>query len=52
MDQDYIFTVIGKLYFDVLNAQQALEAMGKKIEEKDKIIKELQQKEILGNNES
>lgn len=52
MDQDFIFTIIGKLYFDAVSAQQAIETLKNKIIEKDKTIQELKNKEILGNNES
>jgi hypothetical protein len=52
MDKDYIFTVIGKLYFDIISAQQAIESLQEQNKEKDKIIQELRAKELIGNNES
>ena len=52
MDKDYIFTVIGKLYFDIIGAQQAIESLQEQNKEKDKIIQELRAKELIGNNES
>tara|TARA_B100000902_G_C27006741_1_gene762627 strand:- start:270 stop:461 length:192 start_codon:yes stop_codon:yes gene_type:complete len=51
MDQDYIFTIIGKLYFDIINAQRGIEDLQSKLKEKDRIIQELESSRILGNNE-
>lgn len=51
MDQDYIFTIIGKLYFDILNSQRGIEELQEKLKQKDKIIQELESSKILGNNE-
>lgn len=52
MDKEYIFTVIGKLYFDALNAQQVIEKLQEKLQEQDRLLQELRAKELIGNNES
>ena len=51
MDQDYIFTIIGKLYIDITNAQKIIEGLQMKLKEKDKIIQDYQHKESLGHAE-
>lgn len=35
MDQEALFALVGKLYIDVVNAQHIIEALQKKLQEKD-----------------
>ena len=35
MDQEGMFTLIGKLYVDIVNAQRIIEALQKKLQEKE-----------------
>lgn len=41
MDPEQLFTIIGKLYADIVNAQKIIELLQQKLQEKDKEILEL-----------
>jgi hypothetical protein len=36
VDQEALFSLIGKMYVDIVNAQRIIEALQKKIQDKDK----------------
>lgn len=40
-NNEYVFTIIGKLYTDIHNAQRIIEALQNKLKEKDQEITEL-----------
>lgn len=42
MDSEKLFTIIGKLYIDIVNSQNVIELLHKKLQEKDKQILELE----------
>lgn len=44
MDNEKLFTIIGKLYIDLINSQGVMELLHKKLQEKDKQILELESK--------
>lgn len=35
MDQEALFALVGKLYVDIVNAQRIIEALQKKLQDKD-----------------
>lgn len=42
MDQDQMFSLIGRLYTDVVSAQRVIEILQKKLQEKEKELIELE----------
>jgi len=42
-DNDYIFTIVGKLYIDMVNAQKIIDMLQSKLKEKDAEIVSLKQ---------
>jgi len=44
MDNEKIFAIIGKLYVDVINSQNIIDILQKKLKEKDQTIMELEAK--------
>jgi hypothetical protein len=42
MNENDLYNIIGRMYVDVSNTQRVLEMLHKKIEEKDKLILELE----------
>jgi cell division protein FtsL len=43
MNQEELFSIIGRLYVDVYNTQRYIEVLQKQIQEKDTIIQDLKQ---------
>lgn len=41
MNQEELFSIVGKLYVDIYNTQRYIEVLQKQIQEKDNIIKDL-----------
>lgn len=41
MNQDELFSTIGRLYIDIYNAQKYIDILQKQLQEKDKEIQEL-----------
>ena len=44
MDNEKLFNIIGKLYIDLINSQNIIELLHKKLQEKDKQILEIESK--------
>lgn len=47
---DEVFTIIGKMYIDIVQSQKTIVELQKQIETKDKEISSLQQSLILQSN--
>ena len=44
MESDQVFTIIGKLYMDLINSQKIIDILQKKLQEKDQEILSLEGK--------